>query len=214
MVAHAGARLLVDLAEATGLTGAFSEALASSRQRRGGHDPGQVAVHLAAMLADGGETISDLAVLRDQAELFGPVASAATAWRVLDGIDEQALARLRTARAAAREIAWAQHADTRGAFPVAKAAGREIPGLVLDIDATIVICHSEKENATPTWKKTFGYQCAMRRFDVSPVQPGGTWKEVPGPDDLPDLETVTGPEHVRKLAAVPRRCGRCARGPA
>jgi len=165
VVAHAGARLLADLAEATGLTGAFSEALASSRQRRGGHDPGQVAVHLAAMLADGGETISDLAVLRDQAELFGPVASAATAWRVLDGIDEQALARLRTARAAAREIAWAQHADTRGAFPVAKAAGREIPGLVLDIDATIVICHSEKENATPTWKKTFGYHPILAFLD-------------------------------------------------
>jgi len=157
VVAHVGARLLVDLAEATGLTGAFSDALASSRQRRGGHDPGQVAAHLAVMLADGGEAISDLTVLRDQAQLFGSVASPATAWRVLDGIDEQALARLRTARAVAREIAWAQHADTHAAFPVAKAAGREIPGLVLDIDATIVICHSEKENATPTWKKTFGY---------------------------------------------------------
>jgi hypothetical protein len=156
VVGHAGARLLADLAEVTGLTGAFSDALAPSRTRRGGHDPGQVAADVAVMLADGGQTISDLAVLRDQAELFGPVASPATAWRVLDGIEEQALARLRAARAAAREIAWAQHAETRGAFPVAKAAGREIPGLVLDIDATIVICHSEKENATPTWKKTFG----------------------------------------------------------
>ena len=35
-------------------------------------------------------------------------------------------------------------------------AGREF-GLVLDIDATIVICHSEKESATRTWKKTFGF---------------------------------------------------------
>ncbi len=50
-------------------------------------DPGRVAVDVAVMFADGGETISDLAVLRDQAELFGPVASPATAWRVLDGID-------------------------------------------------------------------------------------------------------------------------------
>jgi hypothetical protein len=157
VVGHAGARLLADLAETTGLTVAFSDALAPSRTRSGGHDPGRVAADVAVLLADGGQTISDLAVLRDQAELFGPVASPATAWRVLNGIDEQALARLRAARAAAREIAWAQHADTRGAFPVAKAAGREIPGLVLDIDATIVICHSEKENATPTWKKTFGY---------------------------------------------------------
>ena len=157
VVAHAGARLLADLAETTGLTGTFSDALAGSRQRRGGHDPGRIAVDLAVMLADGGETISDLAVLRDQAELFGPVASPATAWRVLDRIDELALTRLRAARAMARETAWAQHAEIRGEFPQAKAAGRGIPGLVLDIDASIVICHSEKEDATPTWKKTFGY---------------------------------------------------------
>jgi hypothetical protein len=76
-----------------------------------------VAVDLAVMPADGGEAIADLSVLRDQGELFGSVASPATAWRVLDGIGEQALARLRAARAAAREVAWAQHADTRGDFP-------------------------------------------------------------------------------------------------
>lgn len=109
------------------------------------------------MLADGGEAISDLAVLREQPQVFGQVASASTAWRVLKGLDAAAIARLRGARATARALAWAQHAETRGAFPTAIAAGRAIPGLVLDIDATIVICHSEKENATPTWKKTFGY---------------------------------------------------------
>lgn len=182
VIAHAGSRLLADLAVGTGLEAAFREALAPSRQRQGGHDPGRVAVDVAVMLADGGESISDLAVLRDQPQLFGAVASPATAWRVLDGIDAGALSRLRGARAAARELAWAQHAETRDAFPQAKAAGRVIPGLVLDIDASIVLCHSEKQDATPTWKKTFGFQCAMRRFDVSPVQPGGTRKEVPGPD--------------------------------
>lgn len=156
-VGHAGSRLLADLAEATGLESGFVDALAPSRVRRGGHAPGRVAVDLAVMLADGGEAISDLAVLRDQPEVFGPVASDPTAWRVLEGIDEPAIGRLRAARAQAREIAWAQHAETRGSFPQAHAAGRTIPGLVLDIDATIVICHSEKQNATPTWKKTFGY---------------------------------------------------------
>jgi hypothetical protein len=157
VVGHAGARLLADVAEATGLTAAFSQALAPSRQRAGGHDPGRVATDLAVMLADGSQTISDLAVLRDQSELFGPVASPAIAWRVLDGIDESALERLRAARASARELAWAQHAETRGEFPQARAARREIPGLVLDIDASIVVCHSEKQEATPTWKKTFGF---------------------------------------------------------
>ncbi|GAA3123709.1 hypothetical protein GCM10020254_83620 [Streptomyces goshikiensis] len=149
----------------TALTSAFGDALAGGRQRTGGHDPGQVITDMAVMLADGGETISDLAVLRDQAELFGPVASPATAWRVLNRIDEAALGRMRAARAAAREIAWAQHADTREKFPQAKAAGRVIPGLVVDIDATIVICHSEKEQATPTWKKTFGYHPILAFLD-------------------------------------------------
>jgi hypothetical protein len=118
VVGHAGARLLADLAEATGLAGQSSLALAGLRQRDGGHDPGRVAVDLAVMIADGGEAIADLAVLRGQRELFGTVASDATAWRVLDGTDEPALARLLAGRAAAREVAWAQRYETRGGFPV------------------------------------------------------------------------------------------------
>jgi len=157
VVGHAGARLLADVAEATGLTGACGEAVAGLRQRRGVHDPGRVVVDLAVMLADGGEAISDLAVLRDQADLFGPVASDPTAWRLLSDLDSSLLGILRGARARAREIAWAQRIETRGGLPAASAAGRPIPGLVLDLDASIVICHSEKEAATPTWKKTFGY---------------------------------------------------------
>jgi hypothetical protein len=157
VVGHAGTRLLADVAEATGLTGAFSEALSGLRQRRGVHDPGRVAVDLAVMLADGGEAISDLAVLRDQPGLFGNVASDPTAWRLLSDVDGVMLGRLRAARARARELAWAQRFETRGGLPAATAAGQPIPGLVLDIDATIVLCHSEKEAATPTWKSTFGY---------------------------------------------------------
>jgi hypothetical protein len=36
------------------------------------------------MIADGGETISELAVLRNQPELFETVASNPTAWRTLE----------------------------------------------------------------------------------------------------------------------------------
>ena len=157
VVGHAGARLLTDVAEVTGLTGAFGDALAGLRQRRGVHDPGRVGVDLAVMLADGGEAISDLAVLRDQADLFGPVASDPTAWRLLSDMDSAVLGRLRAARARARELAWAQRIEARGGLPAATAAGRPVPGLVLDLDASIVLCHSEKEAATPTWKRTFGY---------------------------------------------------------
>lgn len=81
MVGHTGARLLADPAEATGLTAEFSAALGPLRTRDTGHVPGRIAVDLAVMIADGGETITDLAVLRDQSEVFGPVASTPTAWR-------------------------------------------------------------------------------------------------------------------------------------
>ncbi|MGW6605118.1 hypothetical protein [Streptomyces sp. NPDC055036] len=72
MVRHAGARLLADLADATGLTAAYSTALRPLRPRGTRHDPSRVATELAVMFADGGEAIADLAVLRDQAEVFGP----------------------------------------------------------------------------------------------------------------------------------------------
>jgi hypothetical protein len=95
VVSHAGSRLLADLADATGLRAAFTEALRGLRPRGTGHDPGRVAVDLAVMLADGGQAISDLALRRDQPGVFGPVASTPTAWRLLAGIDPVMLARLR-----------------------------------------------------------------------------------------------------------------------
>lgn len=145
VVGHTGARLLADLADATGLTAAYSAALRPLRPRGTGHDPGRVATDLAVMLADGGVAIADLAVLRDQAGVFGPVASTPTAWRLLTDTDGAALDSLRAARASAREVAWMQAAETSEGIPAARAGGRELSGLVLDIDATLVTCHSEKE---------------------------------------------------------------------
>jgi hypothetical protein len=177
VVGHAGARLLADVADATGLTSGFSDALAALRQRRAGHDPGRIAVDLAVMLADGGQAIADLAVLRDQAALFGAVASDPTAWRVLSGMDAVALARLRQARAVARELAWAQTVETRGRLAASTAAGMPVPGIVLDVDASIVICHSEKEAATRTWKKTFGYHPLFCFLDGSREALSGLLRE-------------------------------------
>lgn len=177
VVGHAGARLLADVAEATGLTCAFSDALAAVRQRDAGHDPGRVAVDVAVMLADGGKTISDLAVLRNQADLFGVVASDPTAWRVLSNMDSVVLARLRQARAQARQRAWAQQLETRAGLPGSTAAGQPIAGLVLDVDATIVACHSEKESATRTWKKTFGYHPLLCFLDGSREAMSGMLRE-------------------------------------
>lgn len=137
VVGHAGARLLANLADVTWLSSAYSTALGTLRPRGTGHDPGRIATDLAVMLADGGEAITDLAVLRDQAEVFSPVASTPTAWRLLAAVDGHVLDRLRSARAQAREVAWLQASETRCGIPATKAGGREVPGLVLDIDATL-----------------------------------------------------------------------------
>jgi hypothetical protein len=153
VVNHAGARLLADLGDATGLTDALSVAMAPTKQRRRGCDRGEVLADLAVMIADGGETISDLAVLRDQPALFGEVASHATAWRTLDAVDDTALERIKTARAEARAVAWAMGADP-GAY-------------VIDIDATLVGSHSDKEGAAPTYKRGFGFHPLCSYLDAT-----------------------------------------------
>jgi len=124
VASHAGSRLLADLADRTGLTDALGDALAGLRRRQSAHDPGRVLTDLAVMLADGGRGISGLAVLRDRPELFGTVASTATAWRVLDSIDGTRLDAIRSARAQARERLWAQRTETVGPIATSRAAGR------------------------------------------------------------------------------------------
>lgn len=75
LVSHAGAFLLVELADRLELTAALSEAMAPTRERRSAHDPGVVVRDLAVSVADGGDCLSDLGVLRGQEALFGTVAS-------------------------------------------------------------------------------------------------------------------------------------------
>ena len=104
VVGHAGARLLSDLSDEVGLTEGLSASMGPTKRRRRGHDRGQVLVDLAVMVAGDGEAISDLATLRDQPALFGPVASTPTAWRALEAVDDDAQGRIATARAAARAV--------------------------------------------------------------------------------------------------------------
>jgi hypothetical protein len=140
---RAGTALLPLVAARLGLTGGLSWALASTRERRSGHDPGRVFCDLAVMAADGGRCVSDLAALAGQASLFGDVASISTARRVLLSVGEAELDRIRQARAIARARAW-----KAGAAP-----GR----VVLDFDATPIDSHSEKERAAGHYKGGFGF---------------------------------------------------------
>jgi hypothetical protein len=147
VAAHAGTRLLAEMAEFTGLSCALSEALAPTVRRARRHDPGRVLLDMALTLADGGDCLSDLAVLRDQPSLFGPVASTPTASRVIDSVDPGRLGAIRAARAKARERAWAA-----GLCPVRKSGP-----LIIDFDATLVDAHSEKNGAGPTYKGGYGF---------------------------------------------------------
>jgi Transposase DDE domain group 1 len=154
VVSHVGTALLRMLADRAGLTSALSGALA----RRGWwpqHDRGRVLADLAVMIADGGEAICDIDVLRHQGEVFGPVASPATCWRALDEVGVSQLRRIAKARAQARARVWA----LLDAVPPARAAGRDIGDgvVVLDVDSTIVLAHSDKDGAAPTYKHSYGF---------------------------------------------------------
>lgn len=143
LTSRAGTALVAGLADRVGLTGALITGLSDLRLRRGQHEPGRILRDLGVMLADGGDALSDLGALRDQEVLFGPVASDATAWRLIAALDEPHLAQVRAARARARERVW------------------ELSGapkrVILDIDATLITAHSEKEGAAGTYKRGFGF---------------------------------------------------------
>ena len=156
VVAHAGAVAVRLLADRVGLTAALSVAL-SRRSFVPVHDRGRVLVDVATMLAAGGEAIADIDTLRHQDQILGSVASAPTVWRALDELTPARLRRVEQARAATRRRVWARLPGGRP--PAATVAGQRLPDdlVVLDVDATIVVAHSQKENARATFKRTFGF---------------------------------------------------------
>lgn len=155
VVAHAGSVATRLLADRTGLTGELSKAMVR-RNFNPVHDRGRVLADVAVMLADGGEAIADIDVLRHQGAVLGPVASPPTVWRTLDEVTPGRLNKLQAARARTRRHVWSQLA---GGVPASRAAGTDLDAglVVLDVHATVVISHSEKENAAATFKRTFGF---------------------------------------------------------
>ena len=158
LVGHAGAILLRKAADQAGLTAWLSVAL-----QKAGKSPvfgrGGVLVSMAAAIALGAASMSDIAVLAQLSPVLGAAPSGPTVRRALDLAGAPAsLERIARARAKARAHVWALIEGTAGGFPWLVIAGKALTGwLVIDLDATLVTAHSDKEGAAPTWKKGYGF---------------------------------------------------------
>ena len=164
VVSHAGTGMLRECAELTGLSAQVTAVLADTYRGPWIHAPGAVFADLAAAVAGGADCIDGVGqTCGDREHAFGPAASTTTMWRLVDArVDAKHLPGIRAARGHARAQAWAA-----GAAPE--------PGqwLILDVDATITIDHSDdKENAAPTWKKTFGHHPLLVFLDRPEIAGG------------------------------------------
>jgi DDE family transposase len=204
LVSQAGAVLLWETMRVTGLGRSLSDGLARWRAPRAVHDPGKVIADLAAAVALGGDCLADIAVLREQPGLAGPVASDPVVSRQVAALARdlpRALNAIRAARAAARERAWALAGDA--------APGEGGGPVVIDLDATIVVAHSEKEQASPTWKKTFGFHPMTAWADHGPGSGGEPLAILLRPGNA---GSNTAADHIEAsrlaLAQLPRRLRR------
>jgi hypothetical protein len=163
LISSAGSVLIAQTIRLSGLDQGLSAALSPWRGRRR-HDPGKALLDVAMAVALGGNCLADVAAVRAQPGLFGTVASDPTISRVIAALGadrastDAAVAAIREAHARARASVWARQR------PLAGAPGRRDGGqVILDIDATLVTSHSEKENAEPTYKRGFGFSpmCAF-----------------------------------------------------
>jgi hypothetical protein len=161
LISSSGALLLRESVRVAGLDRGLSAALSPWRSARAEHDPGKVLLDVATSVALGGDCLADLAAVRAQSTVFGAVASDPTVSRLfatLAGDVDAAVAAIRTARADARAAVWSRRRPLAGA-PGTRTGGQ----VIVDLDATLVGAHSEKENAEPTYKRGFGFHpmCAF-----------------------------------------------------
>jgi hypothetical protein len=188
LISWAGGVLVTQTARACGLDQAVSAGLRRWRRARAIHDPAKIMLDLAVTVALGGDCAADIAVLRAQPGVFGLVASDPTVSRVIDllaSAGSDALTAIRAARAVARAWVW-RHAG----------APTQAGKIVVDLDATILISHSEKEKATKTWKKTFGHHPLLGFVDHGD---GGTGEPVAGLLRAGRAGSNTAHDHVAVL---------------
>lgn len=186
--------LLIETVRKAGLDTAIAVALMLWRKPRAVHDPGKVLLDVALAVALGGDCLADAGMLRAEPAVFGPVASDPTVSRLIDTLaasEEKALAAVRAARAEARPRVW-------------KLAGERAPdadgAVTVDLDGVLVVAHSDKEDAAPTWKRTYGHHPLMGFVDH---EPGGTGEPVAALLRPGNAGSNTADDHVHRHPTGP-----------
>jgi hypothetical protein len=204
IVSQAGGLLLTQALRVTGLDRGLEAALERWRPARAVHAPGKIITDLAVAVALGGDCLADVAVLRAQPELSGPVASDPVVSRLVTRLAAdapRAMKAIRAARAAARQRAWDLAGDA--------APGADGGLVTVDIDATIVTSCSEKEQAMPTWKKTYGHHPLAVFADHGPQ---GSGEPLAVMLRAGNAGSNTADDHIEAtrlaLAQIPRRLRR------
>ena len=162
-VGQAGGLLLTETVHTSSLGHHLKHELAAWKKPFATHDPGKILTDIAITLALGGDALSDSSVLRDESDLYGPVASNPTITRLIRTLAadaDRALAAINTARAAARARVW----ELSGAQAPNHDSDAQSP-MIIDLDATLVTAHSEKEHASLTYKKGFGFHPLLAFLD-------------------------------------------------
>lgn len=164
LVTSSGAAMMNETIRVAGLGLVLSRALGPWRLARARHDPGKVLLDVAIAVALGGDCLADVAAVRAQRDLFGVVASDPTVSRLFaalavdDATTDAAVMALRSAHAAARDRVWSRRRPLAGT-PGTREGGQ----VIVDIDATLVAAHSDKEGAEATHKMSYGFapMCAF-----------------------------------------------------
>lgn len=202
LVSHAGTILLTRTVEVSGLAAELSTALAPWRTPSAVHDPGKIIADLAVALVAGGDCLADIATIREQPDTFGHVASDPTVSRLISTLAAspvQALSAIAAARAATRARVWAL------AGPAAPNHGISAKNpLVIDLDATLVTAHSDKQSAAGNYKGGYGFHPMTAFIDHGPGATGeaGTILLRPG-----NAGSNTATDHItttqQSLAQIP-----------
>jgi hypothetical protein len=127
--------LLVETVRRTGLDASISAALEPWRKTRAVHDPDKILLDVTLAVTLGGDCLADVALLRAEPAVSGPVTSNPTVSRLVDPLaagGTRPLTALRAARADVREHVWKPAADA------APDTGGQVS---VDLDGVLVLAH-------------------------------------------------------------------------